>query len=364
MKPQSASHAVLVAGLLLVLAGGPARAQMPLPPVQVYGAWHCGSDFCTWGSVRTVSEFDAKNHWLIDRGDGRTSVNLVVLSFVHPLRLLQGTTDAQTLNGVPRGMTEDIVKYFKDRHVRVMLSIGGITYVSAWNQALAANATQLGLNAASIATQLGVGIEIDYEENRSPNLAGLQDFIDAYRSQHPYDPTGADPTARLTIDLAAGDRWLIGITEKATRDWLDPDAPVLDYANAMVTARQPRSASDAQANWQEHVDGKPQYNPPILPLAPAKFTGSLWLAGSKPIAECTNFNTSLQKSTGTYVRTVAPNSQGPGVSNGMLGFMFWAAECQGTRTVCTTPPNTCEGGVGAGATFFSVPVPMPALRQK
>ena len=49
---------------------------------------------------------------------------------------------------------------------------------------------------------------------------------------------------------------------------------MLDYANAMVPARQPRRV-DAQANWQEHVDGKPQFNPPIPPLAPAKFTGSL-----------------------------------------------------------------------------------------
>jgi hypothetical protein len=247
----------------------------------VYGAWHCGSDFCTWSTVRSQTEFDAKNHWLIDRGDGRPSVNLVVLSFVHPLRLLQQTTDAQTVNGVPRGMTAEIVNYFKDRNVRVMLSIGGITYVSAWNQALATDPARLGRNAASVAQQLGVGIEIDYEENRSPNLAGLQSFVDAYRSVHPYDPTGNNPAARLTIDLAAGDRWLIGITEKATRDWLDPLQPVLDYANAMVPARQPRSASEAQANWQEHVDGKPQYNPPILPLAPAKFAGSLWLVGSR-----------------------------------------------------------------------------------
>ena len=43
--------------------------------------------------VRDLAEFDQKNHWLIDRGDGRPSVNLVVLSFVHPLRLLDGTTD-------------------------------------------------------------------------------------------------------------------------------------------------------------------------------------------------------------------------------------------------------------------------------
>ena len=59
-------------------------------PISIYGAWHCGNDYCTWSSVRDMKKFDEKNHWLIDRGDGSglPSVNLVVLSFVHPLRLL------------------------------------------------------------------------------------------------------------------------------------------------------------------------------------------------------------------------------------------------------------------------------------
>jgi len=344
-------------GLFLAVSASSVRAAQPL---EVYGAWHCGSDYCTWGTVRSVAEFDQKNRWLIDRGNGTPSVNLVVLSFVHPLKLLNQTTDATTLNGVPRGMTPEIVKYFTDKGVRVMLSIGGITYVKPWNDALAQDAWQLGLNAAAVAGALGVGIEIDYEENRSPNLAGLEQFITAYRSVHRYDETGANPAARLTIDLAAGDRWLIGITRKATTEWLRGQPPVLDYANAMVTAR-PSRAADAIANWKEHVDGKPQYAPPIPPLAPARFTGSLWLVDSKPLAECTNFAKSLQNTTGSFVQTVAPN--GDGSSPGMLGYMFWAAECQGTRSVCTTPPNTCVGGVGVGATTYSVPIPMPALKR-
>ncbi len=332
-------------------------------PISVYGAWHCGNDYCTWSTVRNLADFDAKNRWLIDRGDGRPSVNLVILAFVHPLRLLQRTTDAQTLAGVPRGMTAEIVSYFRSRGIRVMLSIGGITYVDAWNQALAANATQLGFEAADLATRLGVGIEIDYEENSSPNLVALQRFIDAYRTVHPYDASGSDPTARLTIDLAAGDRWLIALTRRATTDWLSTDAPVLDYANAMVPARQPRSASAAQAHWQEHVDGKAQYAPPIPSLAPAKFAGSLYIVtGGKPAPECVNFANSLIKSTGSFALSVAP--KGAGTTNGMLGYMFWAAECQGTRSLCTTPPNSCQGGVGAGATAYTIPLPMPPLRQE
>ncbi|MFG2041842.1 hypothetical protein [Dactylosporangium sp. NPDC048998] len=335
---------------LIVAPAAPASAASG--PIQVYGAWHCGNDACIWGTVRTVSEFDSQNHWLIDRGDGRPSVNVVVLSFLQPLKLLHLTDDATTSAGVPKGITPDIVNYFTSRGVRVMLSIGGITYTGAWDSALTENPAQLARNAVAVAQRLGVGIEIDYEQNSAPNLAGLQTFINTYRAALPYDATGANPAARLTIDVAAGDRWLIDLDRKATADWLRTDVPVLDYANAMVPSKQP-TASDAIANWQEHIDGKPQYSPQIPPLSPAKFTGSLYIAeGNKVRAECTDFANSVQRSTGSFMQTT-----------GMLGFMFWAAERPSTRGVGTTPPNTCQGGVGAGATAYQIPVPLPALRQ-
>jgi len=347
--------------------GGGGLAGTPTP-IQIFGAWHCSDDACTWATVRPVNEFDSKNHWLIDRdGSGPStspSVNLVILSFVHPLKLLNQTTDAGTLNGVPRGMTTDIVNYFTSHNIRVMVSIGGITYTDAWNQALAQNATLLGQRAAALATELGVGVEIDYEENTNPNLTGLQSFITAYRAVHPYQASGADPTARLTIDTAAGDRWLIGINTKATADWLRTDTPVLDYANAMVPARQP-SASSAQANWQEHIDGKPQYAPPVLPLAPAKFTAGLYLAeGSRIRPECTDYGASVTKATADYVQRVLPHPSLSGRTPGLLGFMFWAAERPSTRGVTTQPPNSCEGGMGVGATTLNMPLPMPALREQ
>jgi hypothetical protein len=370
-------HAVAIGAALVVLfvtvaakpgggGGGGGLSETPTP-IQIFGAWHCSDDACTWATVRSVNDFDSKNHWLIDRdGSGPStspSVNLVILSFVHPLKLLNQTTDAGTLNGVPRGMTTDIVNYFTSHNIRVMVSIGGITYTDAWNQALAQNATLLGQRAAALATQLGVGVEIDYEENTNPNLTGLQSFITAYRAVHPYQASGADPTARLTIDTAAGDRWLIGINTKATADWLRTDTPVLDYANAMVPARQP-SASSAQANWQEHIDGKPQYAPPVLPLAPAKFTAGLYLAeGSRIRPECTDYGTSVTKATADYVQRVLPHPSLSGRTPGLLGFMFWAAERPSTRGVTTQPPNTCEGGMGVGATTLNMPLPMGALRQ-
>jgi hypothetical protein len=349
----------LVLGLTLI--AGIAGAQTPL---QIYGAWHCGNDYCTWGTVRDLVEFDQQNHWLIDRGDGVPSVNLVVLAFVNPWKLLNQTTDDQTLNGIQRGMNQDLVNYFKSNGIRVSLSMGGITYIDYWNDALATDPVQLAVNAAAVAQDLGVGFEIDYEENQNPNLPALQTFIDTYRAILPYDATGTNHAARLTIDLAAGDRWLIALTEKATKDWLTTSNPVLDYANAMVTARPYRKATDATDNWQEHVDGKPQYDPPIPPLAPAKFTGSLWLTSRKPLNNCIDFYYSMQFETGDFVQNLLPN--GAGVTPGMLGYMFWAAECQGTRALCTTPydNNTCEGGMGVASSFYSIPVPMPPLRQE
>src|SRR5262249_49061024 len=154
---------------------------------------------------------------------------------------------------------------------------GGITYVDAWNQALATNPSQLGLKAAQGAQSLGGGIEIDYEEKTKPNLVGIKTVIDSYRSVLAYDASGTNHAARLTIHLRGGDRFLIALARKATADWLNTTTPVLDYANAMVPNKQPPSASSAEADWQEHIDGKPQYAPPILPLAPAKFTGALYI---------------------------------------------------------------------------------------
>jgi hypothetical protein len=342
-------------------ATAPAAVAAASSPIQIYGAWLCGSDQCTWAAAPDMTTFDTQNHWMIDRGNGSPSVNLVVLAFVDPLKLLNGTTDAGDTNGVPNGMDAAVVNYFTSHGIRVMLSIGGITYTSDWDSALTQNATLLGQKAAAVATQLGVGIEIDYENSSSPNTAGMAAFINGYRGVHPYDATGANPAARLTIDLAAGDRYLIALTQYATTNWLSTGNPVLDYANAMVPSKQP-STSSAESNWLEHVDGKANYSPPIAPLAPSKFTGSVFVAGQSQVEpECNNFASSLQNSTSSWVESVAP--AGAGSTDGMLGYMFWAAGAPSSRGQTTFPPNTCQAGTGAGATSLNVPVPMPALRQ-
>src|ERR1700730_8270693 len=182
---QKLTTMVFLAAAFLLCSCIPAHATQ----IQVYGAWHCGSDYCTWASVRDMTDFDTKNHWMIDRGDGSglPSVNLVVLSFMQRLKLLNKTNDSQTVNGAPIGMNSAVVSYFTSHNIRVMLSIGGITYTSDSDTELSTNGAQLGTNAANLAKQLGVGIEIDYENNTSPNLTGLQSFINAYRAILPYD---------------------------------------------------------------------------------------------------------------------------------------------------------------------------------
>ena len=176
---------------------------------------------------------------------------------------------------------------------------------------------------------------------------------------HPYDALGENPAARLTIDLAAGGRYLQELNRYATENWLRNDAPVLDYANAMVAR-----SSGTPTNWQEHIDGMPTYAPPIPPKAPNRFTGGLYLKGN--LANCLDFYASEQWQHADYVQTVAPASPEVGSSNGMLGYMFWAAEYPSARKnyVGTVPPNTCEDGMGTAMDMFDVAVPMPPLRQK
>ena len=163
-------------------------------PIQVYGAWHCYSDACSWASVPNMTTFDTNNRWLIDRnldGTYRPSVNVVVLSFVDPVKLMNLTTDSTTTKGIPIGMNTAVINYFQSRGVRVMMSIGGFSYTKNWEKALGSNPTQLGINAANAAKQFNVGMEIDYEKSSNPNLTGLQQFVSAYRSVVPYDASGS-----------------------------------------------------------------------------------------------------------------------------------------------------------------------------
>jgi len=357
-------------------AGAPPPEPPPEPPppadpvaLQVFGVWHAGNHYADWVPKREPVEFDEANHWIVDRGDGTPSVNLVVLSFLQPEQVLgmgcdhlyaEGAALPDPTKGVPPGMEEWVVQYFQAAGIRVMMSIGGVTYTDYWDAALAADPECLGVNAALIAEHFGVGIEIDYERNVGANVDALDTFIRAYRSIHPFDSAGLNHAARLTIDLAAGGRYLQELNRFATVNWLhgDEDANRLDYANAMV-ARQ----SGTPDNWQEHVDGMPTYVPVIPPKAPRMFTGGLYLKGN--LANCLDFYASEQWQHSGYVQTVLPN--GAGTLPGMLGYMFWAAEYPSARKnyVATVPPdNTCENGMGTAMSEFHVPVPMGPLDQQ
>ena len=340
---------LLILGLMMT---PPMRAQTQM---QVYGVWHCFSDGCNWFSAPDMTIFDTDNHWLIDRGDGVSAVNVVVLSFVNPVDLMNLANSSNTKNGIPIGMDTAVVNYFESRGVRVMFSIGGIRFVKNWDKALSTNPTQLGINAANTAKQFNVGMEIDYEKSSNPNLTGLQEFVSAYRSILPYDPTGNNEAARLTIDLGNDDLYLQALSAYATSHWLATSNPVLDYANAMV-ASQKTTVATLENGWSQHVDGVTG----VPPLAPAKLTGSLWLIGGQP--NCATFSNCDQKAAANFVETIPP--KGAGTTPGMLGFMFWAAGCQGQGTGCTFPPTTCEGGMGVAAKTFNIPVPMPSLRQQ
>jgi hypothetical protein len=344
---------LVLSGLLGVVPRANAQTQ-----IQIYGAWHCYTDGCSWASVPNMTTFDTDNRWLIDRdmnGTYQPSVNLVILSFVDPVKLMNLTTDSGDTNGIPVGMNTAVISYFQSRGVRVMMSIGGASYRKNWDKALSTNPTQLGINAANAAKQFNVGMEIDYENSSSPNLAGLQSFVSAYRSQIAYNASGSSYPARLTIDLGNDDLYLTKLANYAVTNWLQTSAPVLDYANAMV-ASQKTSVSALETGWQQHVDG---VSGSVPPTAPAKLTASLWLVGSQP--NCDNFSNSDQDTAASFVEDLAPD--GAGTTTGLLGYMFWAAGCQGNGTGCTFPPDTCQNGMGGAATAFNIPIPMPALRQ-
>jgi hypothetical protein len=229
--------------------------------------------------------------------------------------------------------------------------MGGVTYTDSWNQALTTDPYTLAVNAAAAVEALGAdGLEIDWENGR-PNdaeLEGIERFIDTYN---------ANSNAVLTLDLAVGSRYLQELSRRAAEDWL-PNGKIL-YINAMVPRGEPSTDQ-----WQEHVDGKLNYAPPILPKAPAKIAVSLWLTdGRNPNPNCVRFADSSQLAKAGYVQTVQPN--GAGVTPGFLGYMFWAAECPSSRNVCTTPPNGCEGGLGVGYALFDVkPLYFDALREQ
>ena len=241
-----------------------------------------------------------------------------------------------------------------------MLSIGGITYTDAWNQALAANADPCSASdAAALATQLGVGIEIDYEQNTQPQprrAAGVHRRLPLGASlrRHRRQPRGA----RLTIDLAAGDRWLIDIGRKATADWLRTDAPGARLRQRDGPGRQPSASTARSPTGRSTSTASRSTARPIPPLAPGQVhRRALHRRGQPACApECTNFAASLQKATGDL------RADG-GAQRRRHDARACSATCSGRPSgpppaaSARTPPNTCEGGIGVGRNDLRHPHP-------
>ena len=91
--------------------------------------------------------------------------------------------------------------------------------------------------------QFNVGMEIDYEKSSSPNLTGLQSFVTAYRSVLPFDSSGNNHAARLTIDLGNNDQYLTALANYATTNWLTTGTPVLSTPTPWWLRRRPASRS-------------------------------------------------------------------------------------------------------------------------
>ena len=106
----------------------------------------------------------------------------------------------------------------------------------------------------------------------------------------------------------------------------------------MVPARQPSASTAPSPIGRSTSTASPSTTPPVRPLAPAKFTGSLYLAeGSRVRAECNNYDASVTKATAEYVQRVLPH---PSLSGQDAGHC--SGSCSGLpsgRRPAASPPS-------------------------
>jgi len=292
-------------------------------PSRLYGLWHCGDDGCSWFKEPNTSN----SQWIINRGDGKPTANFVMFSFLDPVALLHGTNDQNFANGVPKGMTKNIIDFFKSKGITVMFSIGGIEYTPKWDSALQENPSQLGKNAARVAQEFGVGIEIDYENDGDANLNNLETFVKAYRS---VIPNGNSPQAILSVDMGAGVGFLTGIAKSAVK-WLN--GSLINFANAMVAGAPDDDISTVSTFWQQHIDGSNWNSVP--PMDPSKLVVSLW--ASHWAKNCATFSGSVNQGAIQWVN-----------QKKALGISFWTAGCPAPPQDCA---NNCPG-IQAGSKSF------------
>jgi len=278
-------------------------------PAKLYGLWYCGDDGCEWNAEPNLGNAE----WIINRGDGKPTFNVVIFAFLDPLVVLQKGT-------VPPGITPKVVQFFQSKGIGVMFSIGGEVYSSngRWNQALGDPVT-LARNAAAIAKSFGVGIEIDYEVDSSTYASALDLFVKTYRTIIPY---GSQPSSYLTVDMGAGTGYLTSISKLAT-EWLNQTK--IQWANAMVTGSPYGSISEATQYWQQHLDGVHWAN--IPPMQPRTLVVSLY--SSSGSRNCHNFQGTVLYDALAWV-----------AQKSTRGIFFWAGGCPSTPSSCT---YNCQG---------------------
>jgi len=281
---------------------------------RIYSLWYCADDACLWSREPKLG---ANTSWILNRGDGRPTANIIIFSFINPASLLQSA------NGVPAGFTQAAVNYFKNQGIYVIFSIGGASYSQFWDQALASNPATLARNAASVAQRFGVGIEIDYETDSGTSLNALETFVRTYRSVIPYQSGNSpSPQSILTVDLGAGTGYLTSLSVKA-QAWLDSN--LLNWANAMVSG-DPNGENTMY--WQQHLDGASWANLP--PMKPQHLVGSLYASSGA-------------RNCGTYTGTVLQTAVSWIQSKGARGISFWAVGCPAPNNCANSCPGIQQG---------------------
>jgi len=289
---------------------------------KVYASWHCSDDGCSWGSQPALSSFD----WIVNRGDGKPTFNILNLAFVNPITLLNSA------DGIPKGMTSTLIQYLQGKGITVVLSIGGASYSPLWDQALGSSASQLGKNAAAVAQKYNVGIEIDYEQDSSSQLANLDTFVKAFRAVNPFE-SGNNPSPKsiLTIDLGAGTGFLTQLS-KQTSTWLSNKQ--INWAYAMVSGEVDPTLAGASQYWQQHLDGASWAQ--IPPMAPSDLVVCLYASSNSK--NCKNYSGTVLEGTVGWVNS----KQAKGIS-------FWAAGCPAGPSQCA---QNCTGIITGSKNFL------------
>jgi len=254
-------------------------------------------------------------NWIVNRGDGNPTVNLVIFSFVNPMNLLQP-------NGIPAGFTQDAVNFFTDKGIGVLFSVGGASYTPMWDQALAQNPVGLAQNAAAISKQYGVGFEIDYENENSVSLAALDTFVKTYRQSIPF---GWNADQLLTVDTGAGTGYLTTVS-KAAGDWISQG--LVNWENAMVTGSPYSTLSDATQYWDQHLTGANWAN--ISALPGTSMIVSIYSSDGSP--NCHSYSGTVLEGTVGWVQ-----------QNNVRGISFWAVGCPGPNDCATNCTGIQQG---------------------